>query len=97
MALNIFTGQKTELKLLGSGMKYDGHGQMKSPELVPVLKDTWSSAVWNQAEHVQFDVFNIVIHNGMVYLFIFLLLRFSARLSALRMAEQFKKKNVSEA
>lgn len=40
MALNIFTGQKTELKLLGSGMKYDGHGQMKSPELVPVLKDT---------------------------------------------------------
>lgn len=30
----------------------------------------------------------------MVYLFIFLLLRFSARLSALRMAEQFKKENL---
>lgn len=75
-------------------MKHDGHDRMKSPELVPVLRDTWSSAVWNQAEHVQFDVFNTAIHNGMVYLFIFLLLRFSARLSALRMAEQFKKENL---
>lgn len=83
-----------EVKLLRSGMKHDGHDRMKSPELVPVLRDTWSSAVWNQAEHVQFDVFNTAIHNGMVYLFIFLLLRFSARLSALRMAEQFKKENL---